>query len=40
MIQQLGVMLCQEREKMGETQKNIAEGIISVSEIRTSIIKQ
>lgn len=33
MIQQLGVMLCQEREKIGETQKNIAEGIISISEL-------
>lgn len=33
MIQQLGVMLCKEREKMGETQKNIAEGIISISEL-------
>ena len=26
-------MLCKEREKMGETQKNIAEGIISISEL-------
>lgn len=33
MIQQLGVMLFNEREKMGETQKNIAEGIISISEL-------
>lgn len=33
MIQQLGIMLCEEREKMGETQKNIAEGIISISEL-------
>lgn len=33
MIQQLGVMLCGEREKMGETQKNIAGGIISISEL-------
>ena len=33
MIQQLGVMLFKEREKMGETQKNIAEGIISISEL-------
>lgn len=33
MIQQLGVMLCKEREKTGETQKNIAEGIISISEL-------
>lgn len=33
MINQLGVMLCKEREKMGETQKRVAEGIISVSEL-------
>ncbi|MBO5030513.1 MAG: helix-turn-helix transcriptional regulator [Lachnospiraceae bacterium] len=33
MIQQLGVMLCEEREKMGETQKSIAEGLISISEL-------
>lgn len=33
MIQQLGVMLCKEREKIGKTQKNIAEGIISISEL-------
>lgn len=33
MIQQLGIMLCKEREKMGEKQKNIAEGIISVSNL-------
>lgn len=33
MIQQLGVMFCKEREKMGETQKNIAEGILSISEL-------
>lgn len=33
MMQQLGIMLCKEREKMGVTQKNIAEGIISISEL-------
>ena len=33
MLQQLGLMLFYEREKMGETQKNIAEGIISNSEL-------
>lgn len=33
MVQQLGLMLYYERERMGETQKNIAEGIISVSEL-------
>lgn len=33
MLQQLGMMLFYEREKMGETQKNIAEGIISNSEL-------
>lgn len=33
MINQLGVMLCKEREKMGETQKSVAEGIISISEL-------
>ena len=33
MIQQLGVMLFKEREKMREPQKNIAEGIISISEL-------
>lgn len=33
MINQLGVMLCKEREKMGETRKRVAEGIISVSEL-------
>ncbi|MDE7185874.1 MAG: helix-turn-helix domain-containing protein [Lachnospiraceae bacterium] len=33
MVQQLGLMLFYEREKMGETQRNIAEGIISISEL-------
>lgn len=33
MIQQLGIMLLKEREKMGEKQKNIADGIISVSDL-------
>ncbi len=33
MMQQLGVMLCKEREKMGEKQKSIAEGIISISDL-------
>ena len=33
MMQQLGVMLCKEREKMGEKQKNVAEGIISISDL-------
>lgn len=33
MIQQLGVMLFKEREKVGETQKDIAEGIISISDL-------
>ena len=33
MIQQLGVMLFKEREKMREPQKNIAKGIISISEL-------
>ena len=33
MMQQLGVMLCKEREKMGETQKSVAEGIINVSDL-------
>ena len=33
MLRQLGVMLFKEREKMGEPQKNIAEGIISISEL-------
>lgn len=33
MIKQLGIMLCKEREKMGETQKSVAEGIISISEL-------
>lgn len=33
MMQQLGVMLCKEREKMGEKQKNVAEGIINLSDL-------
>lgn len=33
MVQQLGRMLFYEREKMGETQRNIAEGIISIPEL-------
>ena len=33
MIQQLGVMLSKERDKLRETQKRIAEGIISVPEL-------
>lgn len=33
MIQQLGIMLFREREKMGEKQKSIAEGIISISDL-------
>lgn len=33
MIQQLGIMLYREREKMGEKQKSIAEGIISISDL-------
>ncbi|MDE7202032.1 MAG: helix-turn-helix domain-containing protein [Lachnospiraceae bacterium] len=33
MMQQLGVMLCKEREKMGEKQKSVAEGIISISDL-------
>lgn len=32
-MQQLGVMLFKEREKMGKKQKSIAEGIISISEL-------
>ncbi len=33
MMKQLGVMLCKEREKLGEIQKNIAVGIISISDL-------
>ncbi|MDE6052201.1 MAG: helix-turn-helix domain-containing protein [Lachnospiraceae bacterium] len=33
MIQELGIMLCKEREKMGEKQKNIADGIIDMTEL-------
>lgn len=33
MIRQLGIMLCKEREKKKETQKNVAEGIISIAEL-------
>lgn len=33
MIQQLGIMLFKEREKMGEKQKSIAEGILSISDL-------
>ena len=33
MIQELGVMLFKEREKMGEKQKRVADGIISISEM-------
>lgn len=33
MIQQLGLMLFKEREKMGEKQKSIAEGILSISDL-------
>lgn len=33
MIQKLGIMLCKEREKMGEKQKRLAQGIISISEL-------
>ncbi|MDE6622460.1 MAG: helix-turn-helix domain-containing protein [Lachnospiraceae bacterium] len=33
MMQQLGIMLCKEREKMGEKQKSVAEGIISISDL-------
>lgn len=33
MMQQLGIMLCKEREKMGERQKSVAEGIINVSDL-------
>ena len=33
MIQEVGVMLFKEREKMGEKQKRVADGIISISEM-------
>ncbi|MDE6915428.1 MAG: transcriptional regulator [Lachnospiraceae bacterium] len=33
MLQQLGVMLCSERERMGKKQKDIADGIISIAEL-------
>lgn len=33
MMKQLGVMLCKEREKLGEIQENIAVGIISISDL-------
>ena len=33
MMQQLGIMLCKEREKMGEKQKNVAKGIISMPDL-------
>ena len=33
MVQQLGIMLCKEREKMGEIQKNVAKGIINISDL-------
>lgn len=33
MMKQLGVMLCKERVRMGEIQKNIAEGIISTPDL-------
>ena len=33
MIQKLGIMLCKEREKMGEKQKRVAEGIINLSDL-------
>ncbi len=33
MIQELGIMLCNERKKMGEKQKSVAEGIVSISEL-------
>lgn len=33
MIQELGIMLCKEREKIGEKQKSVAQGIISISEL-------
>ena len=33
MIQELGIMLCKEREKMGEKQKSVAQGIISIPKL-------
>jgi len=33
MIQELGIMLFNEREKMGERQKSVADGIVSISEM-------
>ena len=33
MMQQLGIMLCKEREKIGEKQKRVAEGIINLSDL-------
>lgn len=33
MLQQLGIMLFEEREKMGVKQRNIADGIISITEL-------
>lgn len=33
MMKQLGIMLCKEREKLGEIQKNIAVGILSISDL-------
>lgn len=33
MLQQLGIMLFEEREKMGVKQRNIADGIISIPEL-------
>jgi len=33
MLQQLGIMLLEEREKMGVKQRNIADGIISITEL-------
>lgn len=33
MMQQLGIMLCKERTKLGEIQKNVADGIINISDL-------
>ncbi len=33
MMQQLGIMLCKEREKIGEKQKRVVEGIINLSDL-------
>lgn len=33
MIQELGIMLFNEREKMSERQKSVADGIVSISEM-------